>query len=134
MTSERYERGKAFMAQWNPDAAAALARYADLAPDLERLVTTFVYGEVYSRPELDLRLRQVATISMLTTMGDSRAPLAGHVRLGLDAGLEPQELVELMIHCIPFCGLPRALSGLRVVREVLEERSLVEPAPRRTED
>ena len=125
MTGEdSYRRGREFITRTNPRGAAAMASHAEFAPELERFVTACTYGEIYSRPGLDLRARQISTISMLVVLGDCEPMLEAHLHAALDAGLEPDELRELLLHCVTFAGVPRVLVALRSFRKVFEERGL----------
>jgi 4-carboxymuconolactone decarboxylase len=119
---DRYERGREYLARTNERGAQALERLAEIHPDLERVITSFAYGDIYSRPGLDLSRRQLVTIALLTGLGDSEPQLEAHVHVALDAGVAQEELLELMLHCVTFVGVPRVLNAMRVVRRVLESR------------
>jgi 4-carboxymuconolactone decarboxylase len=119
---ESYRRGLEFLERTNPRGARAMAEHAKIAPDLERITTEYTYGTIYERPGLDLRERQIATIAMLTTLGSCDRQLEAHVHTGLDAGLTKDQVVEILIHAMPFAGIPRVLNAFYVVRKVLEDR------------
>lgn len=76
-------------------------------------------GEIYRRPGLDLRQRQLLTISALTTLGGAEPQLEVHVNAGLNVGLTGGEIVEVTLHCIPF---PRVLDAVFVAKRVFEKR------------
>jgi 4-carboxymuconolactone decarboxylase len=96
----------------------------DVAPDLGRYVVEFAYGEIYQRPVLDLRQRQLVTISALTTLGGAERELEVHVNAGLNVGLTAREVVEAILHCIPYTGFPRVLNAIFVAKRVFEERDV----------
>ena len=54
---------------------AVVSGFADLPPDLGRYIVEFGFGDVYSRPGVDLRTRELAVVAALTVMGNAR-PLA----------------------------------------------------------
>lgn len=92
-----------------------------LDADLARYVEEFAYGEVYGRPGLGLREREIIAITCLTLQG--LAPqLKTHVYGALEVGLSPREVREAFIHIALYAGFPTALSGLAVAKEVLEGR------------
>lgn len=127
-TSAEYRRG--LSALENLEACsppAILAALDDVAPALGTMVVSFVYGQLYSRPQLDLRLRQLVTIAALAAMGNARPQLKFHVGGALQAGCSPLEVVETMVHLAVYAGFPAALNGVFVVREVLLERGLELP-------
>jgi 4-carboxymuconolactone decarboxylase len=96
----------------------------DVAPDLGRYVVEFAFGEIYRRPVLDLRQRQMVTISALTTLGGAEPQLEVHVNAGLNVGLTAREVVEVILHCIPYTGFPRVLNAVFVAKRVFEERGV----------
>jgi 4-carboxymuconolactone decarboxylase len=96
----------------------------DIAPDLGRYVVEFAYGEIYQRPVLDLRQRQLVTISALTTLGGAEAQLEFHVNAGLNVGLTAREVVEAILHCIPYTGFPRVINAVFAAKHVFDERGV----------
>ena len=93
----------------------------DIAPDVARYIVDFGYGEIYSRPGLTNQQRALITIASLATQGTERE-LELHVNTALAAGLTRTEIVESIIHLIPYTGFPRVLNALYVVKEVFEQR------------
>ena len=96
----------------------------DVAPDLGRYVIEFAFGEIYQRPGLDLRQRQLITIAALTTLGGAEPQLEVHVNAGLNVGLTAHEVVEAILHCIPYTGFPRVLNAIFVAKRVFEQRNV----------
>jgi 4-carboxymuconolactone decarboxylase len=93
----------------------------DIAPDVARYIVDFGYGEIYSRPGLTNQQRALVTIASLVTQGTERE-LELHVNTGLAAGLTRTEIVESVIHLIPYTGFPRVLNALYVVKQVFEQQ------------
>jgi 4-carboxymuconolactone decarboxylase len=123
--SERFRRGWARMSE--VDAAAGprvIESLKDVAPDLGRYIVEFGFGDIYSRPGLDLRQRQLVTISALTTLGGTEPQLEIHVNAGLNVGLSAREVVEAIIHCVPYTGFPRVLNAMSVAKRVFEDRNV----------
>jgi 4-carboxymuconolactone decarboxylase len=103
----------------------------DIAPDVAKYIVEFGYGEIYSRPGLTNQQRALITISSLVTQGTERE-LELHVNTGLTAGLTSTEIVESVIHLIPYTGFPRVLNALYVVKKVFQQRR-VETSPHEAE-
>jgi 4-carboxymuconolactone decarboxylase len=99
----------------------------DVAPDLGRYVVEFVFGEIYQRPVLDLRQRELLTITALTTLGGAEPQLEVHINAGLNVGLIAGEVVEGILHCIPYTGFPRVLNAIFVAQRVFAERGVSPP-------
>ncbi|WP_330181995.1 carboxymuconolactone decarboxylase family protein [Nocardia sp. NBC_01503] len=123
-TSEtRYERGLAVLDQvGGPSGRAVVNSLADIAPDLGRYVVEFGYGDIYGRPGLTLRQRQIITIASLTALGHAAPQLRWHIDGGLNVGLTPAEVVETIIQVGVYAGFPAALNGLTVARAAFADR------------
>lgn len=93
-----------------------------LDPVLADEVIGYAYGEVYPRPALDLRARELVSITALTIQGLG-PQLQTHVHAALDAGLREEELMECFLHMALYTGFPTALFGAAQAREVLRRRA-----------
>lgn len=101
-----------------------VAALADIAPDFADYVLEFPFGDIYSRPGLDLRAREVATIAALAAMGNAAPQLKVHIEAGLNVGLSRQEITEILIQMAVYAGFPAALNGLFAAKEVFAARDL----------
>ncbi|WP_067717322.1 carboxymuconolactone decarboxylase family protein [Nocardia yamanashiensis] len=122
-TEQRYERGLAKLAE--VDGAAAdhvLAALADIAPDLARYLIEFCFGDVYSRPGLDLKTRELATVAACTVLGTAGPQLRVHLHGLLNVGGTEQEAVETIIQMAGYGGFPAAINAIGAAREVFAER------------
>ncbi|MGF6380756.1 carboxymuconolactone decarboxylase family protein [Paraburkholderia atlantica] len=99
-------------------------RLAQVAPDLARLTVEFAYGDILSRPGLDLGLRQIATVAALMAHGSVQPQLKYHMTGFLNAGGEPAELVEMLFLAIAILGFPVSINAVGIVREIFRERGL----------
>lgn len=91
---------------------------AELSPDLLRYIRDFAYQEVYGRPGLGLKERELIALTALTMQG-LESQLKTHVYGALKTGWTPDEIREAFIHMALFTGFPTALAGLQVAHEVL---------------
>jgi 4-carboxymuconolactone decarboxylase len=98
---------------------------ADIAPDFAKLLIEFPFGDIYSRPGLDLKSRELVTIAALGALGNAQPQLRVHVEASLNVGLTSTQIVEAMMHLAIYAGFPAALNGLFVVKSVLTERGLL---------
>jgi 4-carboxymuconolactone decarboxylase len=97
---------------------------ADTSADLARFAVEYPYGDVLSRPGLDLRLRQLCIISMLLADGSAQPQLKFHVAGFLNAGGEPKALIELMFISVALLGFPPTVNAIGLIRAVFAERKL----------
>jgi 4-carboxymuconolactone decarboxylase len=123
--NERFRRGWERLQEVDAEGGKrVIESLQDIAPDLGRYVVEFAFGDIYSRPGLDLRQRQLITISALTTLGGVEPQLDVHVNAALNVGLTPSEIVEAMLHCVPYTGFPRVLNAIFVAKRVFAARNV----------
>lgn len=124
MDNERYERGLKRLAEVDGDAGEkVVADLASFVPDFARLLVEFPFGDIYNRPGLDLRSREIATVAMLAALGGCERQLAVHVNAALNVGLSREEVIETLMQVSVYAGFPRALNGISVARQVFAERN-----------
>jgi 4-carboxymuconolactone decarboxylase len=122
-TEMRYERGTKALAAIDGEAGTNVVNaLADIAPDFARYLIEFPFGDIYSRPGLDLRAREIATIAALTAMGTAAPQLKVHIHAGLNVGLSKDEITEIMMQMAVYAGFPAALNGLFAAKEVFAVR------------
>lgn len=123
MSDERYERGMKLLDQINPQNAARLEEnLRDIAPDMAGYVFEFAYGDIYSRPGLDIKARELATVAALTALGNAPLQLKSHINGALNAGWSREEIVEAIMQMAVYAGFPAALNGLYMAKEAFKER------------
>lgn len=122
---ERYRRGLAQLKAIDGQAGEqVVASLADIAPDFARYLIEFPFGDIYSRPGLDLRSREMAVIAALTAMGHATPQLKVHLHAALNVGVTPEEVVEIIMQMAVYAGFPAALNALTAAREVLHARGV----------
>lgn len=115
----RFERGKRALAEIDGEAGQQVVdALSDIAPDFARYVMEFPFGDIYSRPGLDLRAREIATIAALTAMGNATPQLKVHIQAGLNVGISREEIVEVIMQMAVYAGFPAAVNGLFAAKEV----------------
>ena len=119
MSKVRYEKGWATLKKINSEGGERILDVLkDISPDMARFVIEFAYGDIYSRPKLDLRTRELITIASLTTLGFAKEELKVHIRNALNAGATQEEIVEVIMQMAVYAGFPAALNGLFIAKEV----------------
>mgnify|MGYP003352937953 CR=1 FL=1 len=79
--------------------------------DLGRMVIETAYGDVYDRPGLSLRDRQLVTVGVLTALGRS-SQLPQHLRTSLRHGVTEAELAEVILQVAVLAGFPVAMNAM----------------------
>ena len=122
--SDRRARGKALLERIDGDAGRrVIDALADVAPDFADLLFEFPFADIYSRPGLGLRDREIATIAALAALGTAPAQLKVHIEGGLNVGLSQDEIVEILMQMAVYAGFPAALNGLFAAKEVFAMRA-----------
>jgi 4-carboxymuconolactone decarboxylase len=123
MSSTRYERGWQKLQEIDGEAGErVIASLQDIAPDLARYIIEFPFGDVYCRPGLDVKSREIATVAALTALGNAAPQLKVHINAALNVGCTRTEIVEVIIQMAVYAGFPAALNGISAAREVFRAR------------
>jgi len=121
MNSDRYQKGWDTLSKVNGKSGEQiLAKLKEISPDMARMVIEFPFGDIYSRPGLDLKTRELLTIASLTTLGFPQGELKAHINNALNAGCTKQEILEVMIQMSVYAGFPAALNALFSAQEVFD--------------
>lgn len=113
MSSERYIIGQEMLQRVDGKGGEAVVdSLRDIAPDFARYLIEFPFGDIYARPGLDLRSREIATIAALTALGNAEPQLKVHIAAGLNVGLTQEEITEAIMQMAVYAGFPAALNGL----------------------
>ena len=92
------------------------------AEDFKRIATVHAFGDSWPRSEhLDARSRALVSVAVTAALA-IREPLRGQLRIALNLGVTPEEIVEAFIHIAAYAGVARAFEGYGVAAEVFAER------------
>ncbi|MGB7911945.1 MAG: carboxymuconolactone decarboxylase family protein [Desulfobaccales bacterium] len=123
MDNERFARGWAKLKEIDGVAGErVIESLKDIAPDFARYLIEFPFGDIYSRPGLDLKSREIAVVAALTALGTAAPQLRVHIQAALNVGCSRREVVEIIIQMAVYAGFPAALNGLFAAQEVFKER------------
>ncbi|WP_394165030.1 carboxymuconolactone decarboxylase family protein [Neptunomonas phycophila] len=86
---------------------------------LQEWINEHAWGSTWQRPGLPRKTRSLVTIAMLAAL---KAPteLKGHVRGALRNGCSPEEIQEVLLQSLVYCGAPAAQEAFRAAKEVIE--------------
>ena len=120
--NNRLEIGIKTISQLKPNQYEILIEtYQEFSPELVQFIIEFAFGDIYSRDNVELRNRQLATITSLVALGNASSQLKFHLKAGLNIGISQAELKEVMVLMTVFAGFPNAINGMNVLKSVLEE-------------
>lgn len=122
MSSESFDKGlkmrKAVLGEDYVNKSIASADAFNLP--LQELVTSYCWGEVWTRPELPPRTRSLINLAMLTALNRPHE-LKLHLRGAINNGCSVEEIREVLLQTAIYCGVPAAIDAFRSAREVLTE-------------
>jgi 4-carboxymuconolactone decarboxylase len=119
----RYDRGLDTMrAIFGTGIEAALKNVAATNPDLARCLVEFPFGDIYPRPGLDLKTREMLTVAALTVLGYPQAELKEHIRGALNVGCTCNEILEIILQMAVYAGFPAALEAVKTAASIFGER------------
>lgn len=119
--SERRIRGEEMLARVDgEDGIRVVETLAASFPEFATYLLEYPFGDIYSRPGLGLREREIAVVAALCALGNAGPQLRVHLHAALHVGCTPRELVEVVMQMSVYAGFPAALNGLAAVREVFD--------------
>ena len=122
MSDDKYKRGLELLEKVSPGASKRTAESLnDIAPDMVRYMMEFVFGEISSRPGLEMKSREITAMAALAALGTAPNQLKIHIKGALSCGCTREEVVEVLIQVLVYAGFPAALNGLRLAKEVFQE-------------
>jgi 4-carboxymuconolactone decarboxylase len=98
----------------------AEAKKTPFTEDFQDLITRYAWGEIWTRPGLDRRMRSAMTLVALVAL-NRMDEFAMHIRAARRNGLSEDEIKEVLLHCAIYCGVPAANSAFAVAQAVLAE-------------
>ncbi|CNI17788.1 putative decarboxylase [Yersinia massiliensis] len=121
-TENRFQQGLAKLREIDGQAGEnVLESLQDIAPDFARYLIEFPFGDIYSRPGLDLKSREIAVVAALTSLGNAQPQLKVHIQGALNVGVTQSEIVETIMQMAVYAGFPAALNGLAAAKEVFAQ-------------
>ncbi len=130
MTNETFERGMGVRREVLGDEHVnrAMAAATDLTADFQRLITRYVWGEIWTRPGLDRRTRSCITVAMLVALNRPEE-LELHLRAATTNGVTRAEIKEVLLQTAIYCGVPAANTAFAIAQRVLGDAEGPHPPP-----
>jgi 4-carboxymuconolactone decarboxylase len=122
----RYKKGWKTLHKINSIAGERILELLkDISPDMARFVIEYPYGDIWSRPGLNMKTRELITIASLVTLGYPKDQLKAHINNALNAKCTKEEIVEVIMQMSVYAGFPAALNGLFVAQDVFRARKII---------
>jgi 4-carboxymuconolactone decarboxylase len=122
--SDRYQQGWEKLKEIRGGAVGEqiLDSVKDIAPNLGRYIVEFAFDDIFSRPGLDLRSREIAMVAALTALSNATLQLKNYIHAAPNVGCTETEIVEVILQMTVYAGFPAALSGIAAAKAVFQER------------
>jgi 4-carboxymuconolactone decarboxylase len=118
----RFEKGLATQVELFGDV---IAKMRENAPEnqkhMQDYLSSFCFGDFYTREGLDLKTRELLTLCIISTLGGCESQVRSHVLGNKNVGNDKETLITAITHCLPYMGFPRTLNALACVNEMIPE-------------
>ncbi len=94
----------------------------DISPELGRLIIEYGFGDIYSRPGLSMKEKEIAVVAALTALGTAPSQLKIHLNGALHTGCTVSEIKEVILQMAVYAGFPRCVNGMFALKEIIQER------------
>lgn len=118
MTVDRRAKALALLEKLDPQAPDRVAANLDaLSEDFLEIILGFSFSDVVSRPGIDLRTREMLTVTALMAMGTAPGQLEFHIRAALNIGVTPEEILEILLQVAVYAGVPACMNGVNAAKK-----------------
>ncbi|PQL91809.1 carboxymuconolactone decarboxylase family protein [Apibacter adventoris] len=118
-TDSKYERGKNILVKLNQmPQSDILTGYSAFAPIIDIYLKEHLFADIFERDVLNYIQRELATISVITSIGKSEPMLKSHLTICMNLGLSPEQLYEFINVIKTTLGKKEAKSAKRVLNGI----------------
>ena len=100
------------------------SQVSEIAPDIEKYILNFVFGDIYAREGLTKEEKVLTTITALAAMGGCENELVTHFNTAINVNINPQKIINTLIQIIPYAGFPRAINAVNICKKVFDDRGI----------
>ena len=125
MDKETFEKGLSIRRQvlGSEYVDNSLKNADDFNRPLQELITQYCWGEIWSRPGLNLKTRSLINLAMLSALNRPHE-IKIHIRGAINNGVTKEEMQEVLLQVAIYCGAPAALDSFRIAKEVFKEMGI----------
>ena len=121
-TSPRFQKGLKIRREvlGSEHVDRSLQSADDFTGEFQQIVTEWCWGDLWGRPGLDRRTRSIINLAMLAALNRPHE-VRLHVRGALNNGLTKEEIKEVLLQVMVYCGVPAALDAMKGASDVFRE-------------
>ncbi len=86
---------------------------------IQDYLSAFCFGDFYTRKGVDLKFRELITLSIVLSLGGCENQVKAHIKGNLKMGNDKELIICLITHCLPYIGFPRTLNALNCLNEII---------------
>jgi len=105
------------------EPTAARDSFGDIAPALAEYTDKVLFGDVWTRSNLNPRDRSLVTVTTLVALYRVNE-LPFHMKRALENGVTKDEIIEVITHLAFYSGWPTANTALGIARRVFDENEV----------
>jgi len=118
----RFDKGLAVQTEIFGDVIPKMRESAPAGQKhIQDYLSSFCFGDFYTRGGLDLKTRELLTLCMLSALGGAEGQVKAHVQGNVNVGNDKETLIAAVTHCLPYMGFPRTLNALACINEIVPE-------------
>ncbi len=102
---------------WGKKTEAITKGLHNLDPDLAQLIIDVAYDNVFERPDLDLKTKELLAVAHLMHVG-TESEIKTHIYGALNCGASPEEIKETILHGAMFIGFPKAMAAMKILKSI----------------
>jgi 4-carboxymuconolactone decarboxylase len=88
---------------------------------IQKYLSANCFGDFYTRNGLDLKTREILTLSMLIALGGTESQIKGHIIGNRNVGNDKKTMLSVMTQLLPYVGYPRTLNAIKCLNEILPD-------------
>ena len=92
----------------------------DIAPAHARAIHEYCFGQMWDRPHLDIKTRELIVIAAAAAQ-DLPGEVKLHTRGALNRGATQDEIIDTILNCAPYIGFPKTNHALYAAKEIFDQ-------------
>lgn len=89
---------------------------------IQQYLSANCFGDYVTRDGLDIKLREMVTLSFLIAMGGTESQIKGHIQGNANVGNNRQTIINVITQLLPYVGYPRTLNAIACLNEILPNK------------
>ncbi len=120
----RYEKGLEVQRSiFGPKIGTITDDMTDDQKVITKYLSDICFGDFYTRDILDVKTRELITLSVLIANGGCESQVGAHTSGNLAVGNTKDQILSAILLCVPYNGFPRTLNAINAVKAAISENN-----------